>query len=102
MQTFMEISGDSLDIETKMTSTYSATDSTGFYNSSERRTLLEEKFKWTSEEIARLLQIIVRPILVIIGTIGNGLTIYIMRKTSLKNLSSCFYMSVLALADTSK
>ena len=57
-------------------------------------------FKWTSGEIARLIQIIVRPILIIIGTAGNGLTFYIMRRSSLKDVSSCFYMSLLALADT--
>ena len=62
----------------------------------------EETFKWTNAEIARLIQIIFRPILVIVGTVGNGLTIYIMRKTSLKHLSSCFYMVVLALADSRK
>ena len=33
------------------------------------------------------------------GTIGNCLSFYIMRSTSLKDISSCFYMSVLALAD---
>ena len=33
------------------------------------------------------------------GTIGNCLSFYIMRNTSLKDISSCFYMSVLALAD---
>ena len=62
----------------------------------------EETFKWTNAEIARLIQIIFRPILVIVGTVGNGLTIYIMWKTSLKHLSTCFYMVVLALADSSK
>ena len=65
-------------------------------------TSVEESFKWTNAEIARLIQIIFRPILIIVGTIGNGLTIYIMRTTSLKHLSTCFYMVVLALADTSK
>ena len=61
-----------------------------------------DTFKWTNAEIARLIQIIFRPIMVIIGTIGNCLTIYIMRKSSLKHLSTCFYMVVLALADSSK
>ena len=65
-------------------------------------TSVEESFKWTNAEIARLIQIIFRPILIIVGTIGNGLTIYIMRTTSLTHLSTCFYMVVLALADTSK
>ena len=63
---------------------------------------VEEPFQWTSAEIARLIQVIVRPILIIIGTIGNCLYFYIMRRTSLKDVSRCFYMSVLALADTSK
>ena len=58
--------------------------------------------KWFSEEITRLIQLITRPILIIIGSIGNGLTFYIMRRTSLKNVSSCFYMVVLALADIRK
>ena len=61
-----------------------------------------EMFQWTDAEIARLIQVIVRPILLIVGTAGNGLTFYIMRRTSLKDVSSCFYMSLLALADTSK
>ena len=62
----------------------------------------EETFKWTNAEIARLIHIIIRPILIILGTVGNCLTFFIMRKTSLKDVSSCFYMAVLALADTSK
>ena len=62
----------------------------------------EETFKWTSEEIVRLIQILVRPMLTVTGTLGNVLSLYIMRRTSLKNVSSCFYMAVLALADTGK
>ena len=57
---------------------------------------------WVDTEITRMIQITVRPILIIVGTIGNCLTFYIMRRTSLKELSSCFYMSLLALADTRK
>ena len=63
---------------------------------------VEEPFQWTNAEIARLIQVIVRPILVAIGTVGNCLSFYIMRRTSLKHVSSCFYMSLLALADTGK
>ena len=62
----------------------------------------KEKTVWTKVEIARLIQVIVRPILVVVGTIGNSLSFYIMRRTSLKDGSSCFYMAVLALADTCK
>ena len=71
-------------------------------NTTTEPTSFEETFIPTYAEIAWLIQIIFRPILIIVGTIGNGLTIYIMRRTSLKHLSSCFYMVVLALADSSK
>ena len=64
--------------------------------------LEEENSKWTEEEIAELIQLIVRPIIIVFGTIGNMLSFYIMRSTSLKESSSCFYMSILALTDTRK
>ena len=97
----MQTSVNTSSIEVEITFSFSTTDFMGYYNSSERN-LGEVLFKWTNKEIARMIQIIVRPILIIIGTIGNGLTFYIMRRTSLKDVSSCFYMSVLALADTRK
>ena len=84
---------------------YSTTDSTEFFLSTETTTELpfnKDVFTWTDAEISRLIQIIVRPILLIIGSTGNGLTFYIMRRTTLKDVSSCFYMCLLALADTSK
>ena len=59
-----------------------------------------ESTMWYNREIARIIHVIVRPTLVVFGTIGNTLSFYIMRRTSLKNLSTCFYMSILALADT--
>ena len=65
----------------------------GFVNSSNTTTQsmsVEETFKWTNAEMTRLIQIIFSPILVIVGTIGNCLIVYIMRRTSLKHLSSCF------------
>ena len=83
----------------------SSADFIGFLNLSHTSTessTSPQETKWTNEEIARMIQIVVRPILIIIGTIGNGLTFYIMWRTSLKHLSSCFYMAVLALADSSK
>ena len=92
-------------METLLHFNNSATDSTGFSNSPFTTTQLDtlkDSFKWTNAEIARLIQIIVRPILLTVGTTGNCLTIYIMRRTSLRHLSTCFYMVVLALADTSK
>ena len=39
-------------------------------------------------------------VIIIFGSIGNILTIIIMRKGSLKDVSTCFYMSILAVADT--
>ena len=92
-------------METEVTINYSGTGFEELLHSSNTTTepmSVEETFKWTDAEIIRLIQIIFRPILVILGTAGNGLTIYIMRRTSLKYLSSCFYMVILALADTSK
>ena len=83
----------------------STTDYTGSFDFTFNTTqlnALENSFKWTHEEIARLIQIILRPILIVIGTVGNCLSFYIMRRTSLKEVSTCFYMSLLALADTSK
>ena len=89
--------------ESEVTITFSGTSFEHFSNSSNtttESTSAEEIFElW---EITRLIQIIIRPILIVAGTIGNGLTIYIMRRTSLKHLSTCFYMFVLAVADTSK
>ena len=92
-------------METELTLIHSSTDFSGLFNLSNTTTesfIGEERFKWTNAEIARLIQIIIRPILIILGTIGNCLTLYIMRRTSLKNVSSCSYMSTLAGADTSK
>ena len=90
---------------TELTWNHSSTASSRFANSSNTTTessISEETFKWTNAEIARLIQVIIRPILIILGTVGNCLSFYIMRRTSLKNVSSCFYMSILAVADTGK
>ena len=92
-------------METEVTINYNGTGFEELLNSSNTSTesnFVEETFKWTDEEIARMMHLIFRPILIIAGAIGNGLTIYIMRRTSLKHLSSCFYMVLLALADSSK
>ena len=81
-----------------------STVSTRFANSSFITTWkadFTETFKWTDAEISRLFQIIVRPILLVVGTVGNFVSFYVMRRTSLKDVSSCFYMSLLALVDTS-
>ena len=59
-----------------------------------------ESTTWDNREIVRIIHVIVRPTVVVFGTIGNTLSFYIMRRSSLKRLSTCFYMSILALADT--
>ena len=100
-----QILGDTIGMETGIVSRYFATSSIVDFNSSEtttNQTNSEDIPKWTNAEIARLIQIIIRPILLIIGSVGNGLTVYIMRMTSLKKMSCCFYMFLLALADTCK
>ena len=68
-------------------------DSTESHDSTESTT-------WDNREIARIIHVIVRPTLVVFGTTGNILSFYIMRRSSLKHLSTCFYMAILALADT--
>ena len=72
-----------------------------FYNVSTSKFDAGSEFKefWTAEP-ARTVHIIMRPILVTFGTIGNMLSFYSMRRGSLKNVSTCFYMAILALADT--
>ena len=83
----------------------STPDFTGYFNSSQMTELssdVKETSNLFNEEITRLIQLIMRPILIIVASIGNSLTFYIMRRTSLKDVSSCFYMSILALADTCK
>ena len=53
-------------------------------------------------EIEAMLKLVILPVFIVFGTIGNGLSFYIMRQGSLKKMSTCFYLSILALADTSK
>ena len=78
--------------------------STFFINSSEllitetHQTLVSSE----AEEIGRILKLVIRPILIVFGTIGNSLSFYIMRQGSMKHMSTCFYLSIIAMADTSK
>ena len=55
-----------------------------------------------SETIARYIQLVLRPILIIFGTMGNFMTFYVMRSGSLRSFPICFHMSILSLADTGK
>ena len=51
-------------------------------------------------EISRILVITTFPIILAVGTIGNVLTFIVMQRGSLRLSSTCFYMAMLALADT--
>ena len=53
-------------------------------------------------EMGRLITVILFPVIVVLGTIGNLLTFIVMRRGSLKHSSTSFYMAVLALSDSSK
>ena len=53
-------------------------------------------------EVSRLLFATVLPILITFGTYGNAVSFYIMRRGSLKKVSTCFYMAILGIADTRK
>ena len=52
------------------------------------------------EDIHPLLPSVVYPILIVFGTVGNILIFIVMRRGSLKEVPTCLYMSVLAIADT--
>ena len=52
------------------------------------------------QEVSRLLHVAIRPFLIVLGTYGNTVSFYIMRRGSLKEVSTCFYMAMLAIADT--
>ena len=69
-------------------------------NATESKT--QQTLTLSKAELIRILNIVIRPVLIVFGTIGNGLSFYIMRQGSLKKMSTCFYLSVLALVDTSK
>ena len=48
----------------------------------------------------KIVYLVAFAIIIIFGSTGNVLTFIVMRKGSLKDVSTCFYMSILALADT--
>ena len=53
-----------------------------------------------TDEVLRQVKVIGFGSLIILGTIGNGLTFVVMRRGSLRNVSTCFYMAMLSVADT--
>ena len=54
------------------------------------------------EQLGRLIILVFYPVIIMIGMTGNILTFFVMRRGSLKQSSTCFYMAVLALSDASK
>ena len=62
----------------------------------------EEEPDDNGREITSMIQIVMRPLLIVFGTTGNVLLFLVMRRGSLKTVSTCFYMSILALADTGR
>ena len=56
----------------------------------------------SQEGVYRKMRVATMGTLVIVGTIGNGLTFVVMRRGSLRNVSTCFYMAMLSVADTGK
>ena len=72
-------------------------------NSTEFRILTTvEEVVDRNQEIVRMIQVIGRPPIIVLGTLGNLLTFFAMQRGSLKNMSTLFYMAILALADTGK
>ena len=51
-------------------------------------------------EIIRLMHVYGRPVIIVFGTLGNVLAFIVMRRGSMRHVSTCFYMAILALADT--
>ena len=62
--------------------------------------LIRRNEEHKNSEVVRLIQVIGRPPIILLGTVGNLLTFFTMQRGSLKNLPTCFYMAILALADT--
>ena len=52
------------------------------------------------KETTRLMQVYIRPVIIVGGSVGNLLTFCVMQRGSMKKVSTCFYMAILALADT--
>ena len=59
---------------------------------------------WYDEELdtGKLVILSMFSVILFIGTIGNSLTFMVMQRGTLKHSSTCFYMAMLAVADTCK
>ena len=59
-------------------------------------TLTKEQF------IAKIVILSTFPVLLVFGTVGNVLTFIVMQRGELKHSSTCFYLPMLAVADSCK
>ena len=75
-----------------------------FYNETKNNQSNESNLQTHEEfyETERLINICVSPVIILFGTFGNTLTFFVMQQGSLKDVSTCFYMAILALTDTGK
>ena len=68
------------------------------------RTVLRYEDEGNSEEYVmeayRMIVVVVVPVIIVLGTLGNVLSFIVMRRRLLRYDSTCFYMSILALVDT--
>ena len=63
---------------------------------------LHDDYKQFYIDIERWIHVIAYIAFPVFGGFGNILTFIVMQRGSLKEVSTCFYMSMLALADTGK
>ena len=95
-------------MEETLNSTVSFTDNTlqgngtELYGNGTNFTITEETVTDENnlEEIVRQMQVYGRPPIIVLGTLGNVLAFIVMRRGSMRHVSTCFYMAILALADT--
>ena len=59
---------------------------------------------WYNEDyvMGKMIILTTFPVILLFGTIGNLLSFIVMQRGSLKHSSTCFYMAMLAVADTCK
>ena len=64
----------------------------------------DTQIDWYDQEwkTAKIVVLSIFPVILVAGTIGNLLTFIVMQRGALKHSSTCFYMAMLAVADTCK
>ena len=80
-------------METELTWDHLSTEFSGLFNLSNTTTgssIGKKTLKWTNAEIARLIQIIIRPILIILGTVGNCFNIVYYAKNFIEGCIKLF------------